>query len=72
MRRGRGADPAAARAPAALPTAVGLHCTVGAFNLKYAERLVHYFVTNDIIAEEKRHAILLTAVIVESVYYLNL
>ena len=38
---------------------------------EYAERLVHYFVANDIIAEEKRHAILLTAVIVESVYILH-
>ena len=65
---GGGADPPAARAPAALPTAVGLHGTVGAFNSsqgewsEYAERLVHYFVANDIMVEEKRRAILLTAV----------
>ena len=65
---GGGADPPAARVPAALPTAVGLHGTVGAFTSaqeewsEYAERLVHYFVANDIEAEEKRRAILLTAV----------
>ena len=47
---GGGADPPAARVPAALPTAVGLHGTVGAFTSaqeewsEYAERLVHYFV----------------------------
>ena len=65
---GGGADPLAAREPAALPTAVGLHGTVGAFTStqeewsEYAERLVHYFVANDIEAEEKRRAILLTAI----------
>ena len=65
---GGGADPPAARVLAVLPTAVGLHGTVGAFTSaqeewsEYAERLVHYFVANDIEAEVKRRAILLTAV----------
>ena len=65
---GGGADPPAARVSAALPTDVGLHGTVGAFKFsqeernEYAEWLVHYFMANDIEAEEKRCAILLTAV----------
>ena len=65
---GGGEDPPAARVLAALPTAVGLHGTVSAFDpsqedwSEYAERLVHYFVANGIEAEEKKRAILLTAV----------
>ena len=65
---GGGEDPPAARVLAALPTAVGLHGTVSAFDpsqeewREYAERLVHYFVANCIEAEEKKRAILLTAV----------
>ena len=54
--------------PAVLPPTIGLHGNAGAFDSsceewsEYAERLVHYFVANDITAVEKRHAILLTAV----------
>ena len=65
---GGGADPPAARVRAALPTAVGRHGTVGAFTSaqeewsEYAERLIHYFVANDIEAEVKRRVTLLTAV----------
>ena len=65
---GGGEDPPAARVLAALPTAVGLHGTVSAFDpsqeewSEYAERLVHYFVANGIEAEENKRAILLTAV----------
>ena len=58
-----------ARVPAALPLpAVGLHGAAGVFDSsreewsEYAERLGHYFVANDIASEEKRRAILLTAV----------
>ena len=57
----------AARAPDILPV-VGLHSTVHAFDSsseewdEYAKRLVHYFVANEIVAEEKHRAILLTAV----------
>ena len=65
-----GVDPAppAARVSAALPPVVGLHGTVGVFDAsqeedwnEYAERLMHYFVANDIVAEARR-AILLTVV----------
>ena len=65
---GGGPHPPAARVPAALPTAIGLHGTVGAFTSsqeewsEYPVRLVHYFVANDIEAEAKRRAILPTAV----------
>ena len=58
----------AARVPAALLQAVGLHGAVCAFDSsreewsEYAERLVHYFVANDIVGEDKRRAILLNAV----------
>ena len=62
-----GADPPAARraVPAALLACMALpvpftHHRSGASS--YAERLVHYFVANDIEAEEKRRSILLTAV----------
>ena len=65
-----GVDPAppAARVSAALPPVFGLHGSVGVFDSsqeewnEYAERLMHYFVANDIVAEEKRRAILLTVV----------
>ena len=66
-----GAAPAPA-APAHVPAAIlppfGLHGTTSAFDRsqeewsEYAERLVHYFVANDITGEEKRRAILLNAV----------
>ena len=63
----------AAHVPAAPPptitTAVGLHgAAVGAFDSameewsKYSERLVHYFVANDIAAVDKKRAIFLTIV----------
>ena len=58
----------ATRVPAALLPAVGQHGTVCAFDAsqeewsEYAERLVHYFVANDIAGEDKRRAILLYAV----------
>lgn len=45
--------------------AVGLHGAIGPFDSSwcdYAERLAHYFITNDIVAGEKMRAILLTAV----------
>ena len=65
-----GVDPAppAARVLAALPPVFGLHGSVGVFDSsqeewnEYAERLMHYFVANDIVAEEKRRAILLSVV----------
>ena len=44
------------------------HEIIGAFSpsqeewSEYVERLVHYYVANDIVGEEKRRAILLTAV----------
>jgi hypothetical protein len=50
----------AARVPAALLPAVGLHGAACAFDSsqeewsEYAERLVHYFVANDIVGEDKR------------------
>ena len=59
------APPALAAAP---PSAVGLHGAISAFNPaqeewdEYVERLQHYFTANDILAEDKRRAILLTAV----------
>ena len=66
-----GAAPAPA-APAHVPAAIlppfGLHGTTSAFDRsqeewsEYAERLVHYFLANDITGEEKRRAILLNAV----------
>ena len=51
-----------------LPAAVGLHGTVAAFDpvleewSEYTERLVHYFVANGIVADDKRRAIFLTVV----------
>ncbi|CAI8026528.1 hypothetical protein GBAR_LOCUS15235 [Geodia barretti] len=60
---------AAAPPPAAAPTpAVSLLGVIGPFDptqeewREYAERLVHYFVANDIASEGKQRAILLTAV----------
>jgi len=62
-------QPTAARVPVAPLPAVGLfHGTAGAFDpsveewSEYAERLVHYFVANDIEGAEKKRAILLNAV----------
>ena len=56
-------------AAAPVPTpAVGLHGVVGPFEssreewCEYAERLGHYCVVNDIVAEEKKRVILLTVV----------
>ena len=55
-------------AAAAAPSRVALHGVIGSFDpaqeewCEYAERLTHYFVANDIAADEKKRAILLTAV----------
>ena len=63
-----GAGPAPPALAAAPPSAVGLHGAISAFNPaqeewdEYIERLQHYFTANDILAEDKRRAILLTAV----------
>ena len=57
----------AARAAAPTPVA-GLHGIIGPFNpaqeewCEYSERQAHYFIANDIASEEKKRAILLTAV----------
>ena len=63
-----GAGPAPPALAAAPPSAVGLHGAISAFNPaqeewdEYIEHLQHYFTANDILAEDKRRAILLTAV----------
>ena len=65
-----GATPAARASAAPRPTvtAVGLHGTIGVFDpaleewSEYSERLVHYFVANDIVADDKRRAVFLTVV----------
>ena len=52
-------------AAAAAPSRVALHGVIGSFDpaqeewCEYAERLTHYFVANDIAADEKKRAILL-------------
>ena len=65
-----GATPAARASAALRPTvaAVGLHGTIGVFDpaleewSEYSGRLVHYFVANYIVADDKRRAIFLTVV----------
>ena len=65
---GEGAIPAARAPAAALLPAVGLHGTVGVFDpaleewSEYSERLVHYFMANDIVSDVKKRAIFLTVV----------
>ena len=52
--------PTPAVAATLLPAAVGLHGTVGAFDpaleewSEYTERLIHYFMAKDIVADDKR------------------
>ena len=60
-----GAGPAPPALAAAPPSAVGLHGAISAFNPaqeEWDEYIEHYFTANDILAEDKRRAILLTAV----------
>ena len=58
----------AARAASSATSAVGLYGMVGVFDpemeewSEYTEKLVHYFHANDIVADDKRRAILLTFV----------
>ena len=68
MSTGSGEDAPAATAHAPPMQAVGIHGLVGQFDPRqeewcdYIERLIHYFVANDIAEEAKKRAILLTAV----------
>ena len=68
MSIGSGEDAPAAMAHAPPMQAVGIHGVVGQFDPRqeeccdYIERLIHYFVANDIAEEAKKRAILLTAV----------